>query len=68
MIGLGMKEASTSFFEKKAAKKLFLIGPAAVATAGPNSKSFLVTFFQKSNCLLFSSRVATKLWNPGSAS
>jgi hypothetical protein len=51
-----MRKASASFFEKKEAKKLSLLR--AVAPAGPApaiNKSFLVTFFQKSNFLLFAS-------------
>jgi hypothetical protein len=44
-------EGRTAFL-KKSSKKLLVLGAEAVATAGPHSKSFLVTFFQKSNCLL----------------
>jgi hypothetical protein len=48
-----MKKVRTSFFEKKEAKKLLLLGVVAISGPKPTvSKSFLVTFFQKSNFLL----------------
>jgi len=48
-----MKQESSSFFEKKEPKKLFRSASRGVENArGPKSKSFLVTFFQKSNCFL----------------
>jgi hypothetical protein len=45
--GVAMKQARTSFFEKKAAKKLLLMGPVGDTAAGPIAKSFLVLFFKK---------------------
>jgi hypothetical protein len=46
-------KARTSFFEKKEAKKLLLLRALApAAPKPPRTKSFLVTFFQKSNVLL----------------
>jgi hypothetical protein len=54
MIGFGgdvIRQASASFLKKRS-KKLLLMGPGGVATSGPMSKSFLVTFFQKSNFFL----------------
>jgi hypothetical protein len=47
------KEASGSLFEKKEPKKILLLRALAPAKPAPKiSKSFLVTFFQKSNFLL----------------
>jgi hypothetical protein len=52
IVGMKVRQARTSFFEKKEAKKLLLLGLGGVSAAGPMSKSFLVTFFQKSNFFL----------------
>ncbi|WP_286704986.1 MULTISPECIES: hypothetical protein [Acidiphilium] len=42
------KEARTSFFEKKEAKKLFDAGPVTVQAPMPQiKKSFLLLFFKK---------------------
>jgi hypothetical protein len=44
------RQVRTSFFEKKEAKKLLLLGPLREAPAGPaapGAKVFLVTFFPK---------------------
>jgi O-antigen/teichoic acid export membrane protein len=48
-----VRKASASFLKKRS-KKLLLIGHGAVAPARPRTKSFLVTFFQKSNFFLTS--------------
>jgi hypothetical protein len=40
-------QVRTSFFEKKEAKKLLLMGPRARQPSGPSSKSFLVLIFKK---------------------
>jgi hypothetical protein len=46
-----VRQASASFFEKKEAKKLSLLRALAPTAPTPTvNKSFLVTFFQKSNC------------------
>jgi hypothetical protein len=50
-----MEKGSKNFFfvNKKEAKKTLLVWTALVETPGAQkSKSFLVTFFQKSNCFL----------------
>jgi hypothetical protein len=50
------KKVRTSFFEKKEAKKLLLLGGrGGVCANARRSKSFLVTFFQKSNFFLSTS-------------
>jgi hypothetical protein len=54
-----MKDASSSFFEKKETKKLFSLGThGRLLTGQPTATSrqwikvFLVLFFQKKNCFL----------------
>jgi hypothetical protein len=47
-----MRKVSTSFFEKKEAKKLLLFGPAVEPAPQPIRKSFFFIFFQKSNYFL----------------
>jgi hypothetical protein len=50
--GRSAQQESASFLKKRS-KKLLLNGPEAVATTGPNGKSFLVLFFKKEHsCLL----------------
>jgi hypothetical protein len=54
MIGsdqVSVRQASASFLKKRS-KKLLLVCRAVVQATGPISKSFLVTFFQKSNFFL----------------
>jgi hypothetical protein len=48
----GIEEASKRFFFEKKNQKTFAPEPQAVSPLGPISKSFLVTFFQKSNFFL----------------
>jgi hypothetical protein len=53
---LSKSQASASFFEKKEAKKLSLLRAVAPSEQTPPvNESFLVTFFQKSNCFFLSS-------------
>jgi hypothetical protein len=47
-----MSEEASASFLKKRSKKLLLLGALARICHSPQSKSFLVTFFQKSNRLL----------------
>jgi hypothetical protein len=45
-----MRQASTSFYEQKEAKKLFYAGAGALAPSSPmhpHNKSFLLLFFKK---------------------
>jgi len=54
------KKVRTSFFEKKEAKKLLLIETVLVEPpVAQTNKSFLVTFFQKSNFFLTPSFLLT---------
>jgi hypothetical protein len=47
-----MKQASTSFFEKKEAKKLLPIGSRFAATRVQRGQKFFGSFFQKRTFLL----------------
>jgi hypothetical protein len=52
----GRRQVRTSFFEKKEAKKLLVLETVSVKSpVSQYSKSFLVTFFQKSNFFLLPS-------------
>jgi hypothetical protein len=54
-----LKQSKQAALFEKSAQKLLPPGPAAASTIGPNSKSFLVTFFQKSNFLLKAQKCAS---------
>jgi hypothetical protein len=51
-----MRKVSASFLKKRSKKLLLLGGAGTSGATTPRSKSFLVTFFQKSNFFLYAYR------------